>query len=781
MAAADPIDDCARAVQQALSASRSPDSAHLATIVGVVRNGVFGTALSGVRLDVPELNASVCSDSAGVYRLSGLANGAVTVRAMRPGYDPLSVTVTLPSRGEVRVDLTLSPKLVVLDSVRVNASRVVASSSPVANSDATAGTWNWRGDPAASGLSTGEPDLVRTLGADPHFSLRPDWPGGLADRGGTSDQLLVRIDGLPVWNPVHGSGTLSIISPDAISGIDVHDGAMQAAYGDRLGGVVDVSTRDAPSLGWTGAASIGPSAVRATVAQPIAIGNATGGIVVAVRRSNGDLPELSNDAGPVPDRWADGVATASLATGGTALKLVVLASNDRATPNGIGMSAAALSPNAVPWSTATGGLVWTQQIGTAARLESRLSTSRFVTTVPGVADSLGPTLGDGVQQTELSSQLSWQAMTFGVSMDALSVSYRVSGLPTGMPSHAMPFAPPSTVPRLTPLALTSAPTSAAAFIQRRWGPDDGDGAWHITTGVRGMTVLGMTARLEPRVEGGVRVLSGLTLTAGYARTHEVVQSLRNTESPLGVELGVDLPVATSPGGVPLAQSDIGTAGFIASLGGLGKLSVDGYVRALSGLAIANPLHSGVFAATSFARASAHVGGMAASLEGGAGPVTWQAGYGIGRTVESADGVRYHPTSELGETGSAAVGFALDRLTELRFAGWTAFGQRAPGLDVTSTTRDDAAGAPSAGGLAMRDFGMPWATTLRLPPYLRADVQFAHRWRTGPANGRLSTYVTVANIFNHANLVDALPTGPGGSLRGITLLPRTLLVGIGWAY
>ena len=278
----------------------------------------------------------------------------------------------------------------------------------------------------------------------------------------------------------------------------------------------------------------------------------------------------------------------------------------------------------------------------------------------------------------------------------------------------------------------------------------------------------------------MRVLRGLTLTAGYARTHEVVQSLRNTESPLGVELGVDLPVATSPGGVPLAQSDIGTAGFIASLGGLGKLSVNGYVRALSGLAIANPLGPGVFAATSFARASAHVGGMAALLQGGAGPVTWQAGYGVGRTVESADGVRYHPTSELGETGSAAVGFALDRLTEVRFAGWTAFGQRAPGLDVTSVARGDAA-APSTAGLADHAFGMPWATTLRLPPYLRADLQLARRWRTGPANGRLSTYVTVANIFNHANLVDALPTGPGGSLRGITLLPRTLLVGIGWAY
>jgi len=323
--------------------------------------------------------------------------------------------------------------------------------------------------------------------------------------------------------------------------------------------------------------------------------------------------------------------------------------------------------------------------------------------------------------------------------------------------------------------------TAAAFVERRWGSGDGDSTWHITTGLRGLTVLGMTARLEPRVDAAVRVLPGVTLTAGYARTHEVVQSLRNAESPLGMELGLDLPVATSPGGVPLAQSDVGTAGITTSLGAAGSLSIDGYVRALSGLAIANPLQYGVFAATSFARASAHVGGIAAELQGAAGPVTWQTGYGIGRTVESADGLHYHPTSELGETGSAAFGLNLGRHTELRLAGWAAFGQRAPGLGVVTVSRADPAVGPSTPDLAARDFGMAWASTLRLPPYLRADLQLAHQWHTGPANGHLSAWVTVANIFNHSNLVDAVPTGPGGSLRGITLMPRTLLVGIGWAY
>jgi hypothetical protein len=705
------------------------------------------------------------------------------MRAELPGYEPLSVTVTLPSRGEVRVDLTLSPKLVVLDSVRVSATRIAAHGAPASTPGISASSWSWRGDPAASGLATGEPDLMRVLGGDPHFSLRPDWPGGLADRGGTSDQLLVRIDGLPVWNPVHGSGTFSVISPDAIGGIDVHDGAMQAAFGDRLGGVVDVSTREAPSVAWTGAASIGPSALRAMFAEPMTIGSASGGILVAVRRSNGDLPELSSDAGPVPDRWADGVATASIATGRTALKLVLLGSDDRAAPTGIGLLAAPLTPNAVPWSTATGGLVWTQQFGRGARLDTRLSTSRFVTTVPSSADSLGPGLRDRVQQTELSTQLALRAVTLGMSVDALNVSYRVSDVDVVLRSHAtMAFTPPPMSPRLTPLALASAPTTAAAFIERRWGPDDGDGAWHITTGVRGMSVLGMTARLEPRVEAGLRVLSGVMLTAGYARTHEVVQSLRNAESPLGSELDVDLPVATSPGGVPLAQSDVGTVGVTTSLGAVGKLSVDGYVRALAGLAIANPVQPSVFAVASFARASAHVSGLAALIDGGAGPVTWQAGYGIGRTIESADGLRYHPTSELGETGSAAFGWAVDRLTEIRLAGWAAFGQRAPGLDASAVGHDEQWGGVQAGGaLVLHDPGMSWATTMRLPPYLRADVQLAHRWHTGPASGRLSTYVSVANLFNHANLVDAVPTGPNGSLRGIPLLPRTLLVGIGWAY
>lgn len=782
----DPVAPCGRGDGGRVIDTTLPDTARHATILGTVRSDVFGSAIPGARLDVQEMDATVCSDSTGGYRLPDLPGGTVTLRATRAGYEPLVLTVTLPDRGSLWVDLTMTPKLVVLDSVRVSASRSVAAAGAPAHgsaSDDDEGAWGWRGDPSASSASTGEPDLVRTLSSDPHLALRPDWPGSLMDRGGSSDQLLVRVDGLPVWSPTHGGGTLSDVSPDAIASFDLHDGAMGAAYGDRLGGVVDITTREPPTSGWMGAASVGPSALRATWGEPLTVGDATGGLLVAVRRSNDDLPQLANDAGPIADRWADGVVAADITSGATTLKAIGIASGDRAAPLGNGIVTDALSPAIVPWNTATAGLVWTQALGSSAQLQSHLSTSRFVATVPGASDSAGATLGDGIRQNELATQLAWHRLTTGVAVDALDVSYRVT--PASFMSAAPSLRALSAATSVgQPLALSADPTTLSTFIEQRWGPGGADSAWHVTTGLRTITLAGTTTRLEPRADAAVRVLPGIVVTLGYARTHQVVQSLRNTESAVGAELGVDLPVAAGSGGVPLAQSDVGTVGVIVRAGPLGLVSVDGYVRALSGLVVADPLASSIFAVTGFDRATAHVSGLAAQLHGGAGPVTWQAGYGMGSTVESTDGMRYHPTSELGQTASMATGFSLDRLTQVRFAGWAGYGQPAPGLELRSDATSSALGTGAASAAAPP---VSWIVTPRLPLYLRADLQVAHEWQTGPGPSRVSTYLTVANVFNHANVAEVLPTGPAGTtapagtLRAVTLLPRTLLLGLGWVY
>jgi hypothetical protein len=501
--------------------------------------------------------------------------------------------------------------------------------------------------------------------------------------------------------------------------------------------------------------------MRAAWARPLAIGDANGGIHLAFRHSN-DEDFLANDAGPIPDHWTDGVVTAEMSTAATTVRLVLLASSDRALPYGESFSSNATT--AIPWSTGTLGAVWTQRLGAATTLASHVSVARFGATVPAAVDSTHQSLDDGVLQTELATQLSWHAVTAGLSLDVLDVNYRVTNAAT-----------PAT--GLQPVSFRGTPTIAAAFVERRWGP--ADSAWHITTGLRGMALFGTTARLEPRVDAALRITPGLIATLGYARTHQAVQSLRNAESPLGAEIGVDLPVAAGTGGVPLAQSDVGTAGIIANIGAAGRLSVDGYLRALSGLAIADPLQPTLFSTTGFVRASARVEGLAAQLNGSRGRFAWQLGYGAGRTIQSAGGIQYEAPSDLGQTASVALGVGLDRLTQIRFAGWAGFGQHVPGLDGTSLGRDD--GDPTSPGTVDHDLTTSWATATRLPPYLRFDVQLAHQWRVGPARGRLSTYVTLANMFNHSNIAAQVRTGTGGALRNVTLLPRTVLFGLGWAY
>ena len=180
------------------------------------------------------------------------------------------------------------------------------------------------------------------------------------------------------------------------------------------------------------------------------------------------------------------------------------------------------------------------------------------TTVP-----CGRALATGWVATQVASPV----VTLGASVDFLDVRYRTAG------TALMVLGPPA-------LALATAPTIASVFVERRWGPSDS--AWSIMTGVRAIALLGWTARVEPRISGTVRVRPGLTLTVGYARTHQAVQSLRNLESPLDWMVGVDLPVAAGMGGIPLAQSDVGTAGLVARLGALGLFSADAYVRAMSG-------------------------------------------------------------------------------------------------------------------------------------------------------------------------------------------------------
>src|SRR4029079_12801980 len=88
-----------------------------------------------------------------------------------------------------------------------------------------------------------EPDVLRAIQLLPGTVARSDFSAGYNVRGGESDQNLVQMDGIPVFNPSHLGGAFSTFDPDAISRTEFLTGGFPASYSGRLSSVLDIGVR----------------------------------------------------------------------------------------------------------------------------------------------------------------------------------------------------------------------------------------------------------------------------------------------------------------------------------------------------------------------------------------------------------------------------------------------------------------------------------------------------------------------------------------------------------
>ena len=80
-----------------------------------------GAPIVGASLRVPQLERTVAVDSAGRFRLDGLATGRMIVVGEAPGFAGKRAEVTVPANGEVEQNFSLVPNAHVLASVEVRA------------------------------------------------------------------------------------------------------------------------------------------------------------------------------------------------------------------------------------------------------------------------------------------------------------------------------------------------------------------------------------------------------------------------------------------------------------------------------------------------------------------------------------------------------------------------------------------------------------------------------------------------------------------------------------
>lgn len=93
-------------------------------------------------------------------------------------------------------------------------------------------------------LFAGEQDIFK------YFQLLPGVTGGregsseINIRGGSSDQTLILLDDVPVYNPNHALGFLSIFNGNTLGSAELYKGGIPATLGGRLSGIASMTTRE---------------------------------------------------------------------------------------------------------------------------------------------------------------------------------------------------------------------------------------------------------------------------------------------------------------------------------------------------------------------------------------------------------------------------------------------------------------------------------------------------------------------------------------------------------
>ncbi len=115
----------------------------------------------------------------------------------------------------------------------------------------------------------GEQDVLKALTLLPGIKQGSEGSAGFYVRGGSQDQNLILLDGVPMYNPYHLFGFLSTFNPDAINNIEVTKGAFPARYGGRLSSVLDITTKEGNNQEWKKQISVGLLSARASISGPL--------------------------------------------------------------------------------------------------------------------------------------------------------------------------------------------------------------------------------------------------------------------------------------------------------------------------------------------------------------------------------------------------------------------------------------------------------------------------------------------------------------------------------
>jgi hypothetical protein len=115
----------------------------------------------------------------------------------------------------------------------------------------------------------GEVDVLKAIQLLPGVQSGGEGQNGLYVRGGSPDQNLILLDGVPVYNASHILGFFSVFNADAIKNVSLVKGGFPARYGGRLSSVIDISMKEGNNQKFQCEGSVGLISSKLSIQGPI--------------------------------------------------------------------------------------------------------------------------------------------------------------------------------------------------------------------------------------------------------------------------------------------------------------------------------------------------------------------------------------------------------------------------------------------------------------------------------------------------------------------------------
>ena len=240
------------------------------TIYGLITEKESGEAIIGANVFIENTEFGSYSDKNGFYSitLDNYINEEEILVIQYLGYKTIQKKITILNnefkpinRGRIKEDFELENSSLELEVVQITGEQESRQTvNPYSSIKVT--------QVQLQGLpSLAEADIFRALQSLPGVLQASEFSTGLIIRGGNTDQNLILLDGITVYNPSHLGGIFSNFIVDGVKEAELIKGGYNAEYGGRLSAVLNVISREGNRKRFKGKANLSLLSAQTTFKQ----------------------------------------------------------------------------------------------------------------------------------------------------------------------------------------------------------------------------------------------------------------------------------------------------------------------------------------------------------------------------------------------------------------------------------------------------------------------------------------------------------------------------------